>query len=74
MARRREEVRLQNLELLVGEAGSAVKLAKQAKTSASYLSQIRRGLPTAMGNPRGIGDQLAHKLEVAMQKPHGWMD
>ena len=74
MARRREEVRLQNLELLVGEAGSAVKLAKQAKTSASYLSQIRRGLPTAMGNPRGIGDQLAHKLEVAMRKPHGWMD
>ena len=74
MSRKREEVRLQNLELLVGEAGSAVKLARQAKTSASYLSQIRRGLPTAMGNARGIGDQLAHKLEVAMRKPHGWMD
>ena len=74
MARIREEVRLQNLELLVGEAGSAVKLARRAKTSASYLSQIRRGLPTAMGNTRGIGDQLAQKLEVAMRKPHGWMD
>ena len=74
MARIREEVRLRNLELLVGEAGSAVKLARRAKTSASYLSQIRRGLPTAMGKSRGIGDELAHKLEVAMRKPHGWMD
>jgi SOS-response transcriptional repressor LexA len=74
MARLREEVRLRNLELLVGEAGSAVKLARRAKTSASYLSQIRRGLPTAMGKSRGIGDELAHKLEVAMRKPHGWMD
>jgi SOS-response transcriptional repressor LexA len=74
MARIREEVRLRNLELLVGEAGSAVKLARQAKTSPSYLSQIRRGLPTAMGKARSIGDELAHKLEVAMRKPHGWMD
>lgn len=74
MARIREEVRLRNLELLVGEAGSAVKLAQRAKTSGSYLSQIRRGLPTAKGKSRGIGDELAHKLEVAMRKPHGWMD
>ena len=74
MTRKREEARLRNLELLVAEAGSAVKLARLANTSASYLSQIRRRLLTATGSSRGIGDRLAQKLERAMGKPHGWMD
>ena len=74
MKRRHEELRLDNLERLVAEAGSAAALARLAHTSDSYLSQIRNRLTTAKGTPRGVGDDLAAKLEKAMGKPHGWMD
>ena len=74
MKRRHEQVRLSNLELLVAEAGSAAELARLAHTSESYLSQVRRQLPTPKGTPRGIGDDLAEKLERALGKPNGWMD
>ena len=74
MKRQREAVRLSNLEHLVAEAGSAVALARLAGTSESYLSQIRNQLLTAKGTPRGVGDDLAAKLEQAMGKPNGWMD
>ena len=74
MKRRHETVRLSNLELLVAEAGSAAALARLASTSESYLSQIRNQLTTPKGTPRGVGDDLAAKLERAMGKPDGWMD
>jgi SOS-response transcriptional repressor LexA len=74
MKRNRERIRLVNLERLVAEAGSAAKLARLAHTSESYLSQIRRQLPTRKGTPRGLGDDLAAKLENAMGKSVGWMD
>lgn len=74
MIRRHEQVRLSNLETLVAEAGSAASLARIARTSESYLSQIRNRLPTAKGTPRSVGDELAAKLEEATGKPHGWMD
>jgi len=74
MKRRHETVRLSNLEFLVAEAGSAAALARLAGTSESYLSQIRNQLLTAKGTPRGVGDELATKLEQAMGKPNGWMD
>lgn len=74
MTRRHEQVRLRNLELLIAEAGSAAKLARKAGTSASYLSQVRRQLRTNTGKPRSLGDELADKLERAMDKPRKWMD
>tara|TARA_R110001592_G_scaffold355031_1_gene655230 strand:+ start:9857 stop:10534 length:678 start_codon:yes stop_codon:yes gene_type:complete len=74
MKRNSSQVRLQNLEILIGEAGSAVKLARAAGTNSSYLSQVRNQLPTKKGTPRGIGDELAVKLETSMNKPPGWMD
>lgn len=74
MKRRHETVRLRNLERLVAEAGSAAALARLAQTSESYLSQIRNQLTTPKGTPRGVGDDLAGKLERAMGKPNGWMD
>jgi len=64
--RKRVEARLQNLELLVSEAGSASKLAQAAGTSESYLSQIRSEIPTRKGTARGVGDRLADKLERAV--------
>ena len=74
MKRKPEQVRLQNLELLIAEAGSAAKLARTAGTNSSYLSQVRNQMPTKKGTPRGVGDDLAEKLEHGMRKPHGWMD
>ena len=74
MKRQREQARLCNLELLIAEAGSAAALARLAQTSGSYLSQLRRQFTTRKGTPRGVGDELAQKLEHAMGKPYGWMD
>ncbi len=74
MKRKTEQVRLQNLELLIAEAGSAVELARRVGTSSSYLSQVRNQMPTRKGTPRGVGDDLAEKLERGMGKAVGWMD
>ena len=74
MKRKQEHVRLENLELLVNEAGSAAELARRVGTNSSYLSQVRNQMPTQKGTPRGVGDDLAEKLERGMGKPVGWMD
>ena len=74
MIRKQRQIRLQNLELLVAEAGSAAKLARLVGTNSAYISQIRHQLPTPKGTPRRMGDQLAEKLERGMAKPEGWMD
>ena len=74
MKRKQVQARLQNLELLITEAGSAAKLARIAGTNSSYLSQVRNQMPTKKGTPRGVGDDLAEKLERSMGKPVGWMD
>ena len=74
MTLKHNQVRLRNLEFLIAEAGSAAKLARAAGTNSSYLSQVRNQLPTKKGTPRSIGDELAEKLEKAMNKPQGWMD
>lgn len=69
-----KQIRLNNLETLIAEAGSATELARQAGTNSSYLSQVRNQLPTQQGTPRSIGDELARKLEGAMNKRQGWLD
>ncbi|MCY4358831.1 MAG: S24 family peptidase [Gammaproteobacteria bacterium] len=74
MMRKVSEIRLKNLETLIEEAGSATQLARVASTNGSYLSQLRHQFPAPNGNPRGIGNELAGKLERAMNKPSGWLD
>ena len=74
MKRPREQIRLNNLEILIAETGSAAKVAQLAGTSESYLSQVRRKMPTQNGTPRGLGDELAARLEKGLGKPQGWMD
>jgi len=74
MKRKQERVRLENLKLLITEAGSAAELARRVGTSSSYLSQVRNQMPTRNGTPRCVGDDLAEKLERGMGKPIGWMD
>jgi hypothetical protein len=62
-------IRKMNVLLLEREIRSRSALARMAGTSQSYLSQCVG--PAAI---RSIGDQLARRLEHAMNKPHGWLD
>ena len=72
--RKQHRIRLDNLERLIAEAGSARRLAELAGSSSSYLSQVRTQRLTRSGSPRRIGDDLAARFEKAMNKPDGWMD
>ena len=74
MGRQIDRIRLDNLEHLIAEAGSADALAQCSGSSGPYLSQIRGGTPYPSGRRRRVGDVLATKLERAMDKPEGWMD
>lgn len=68
---------LTNFLLLVEEAGSLIKLARQCgyENSAS-LSQLKRRLEEQADdeNARGIRPSLAEKLEAGMHKRKGWLN
>ncbi|MFT0532241.1 helix-turn-helix transcriptional regulator [Castellaniella hirudinis] len=69
------EIRLDNLEALIQEAGTATALAQMCGLSHIYLSQVRRRTADAKtGNPRNIGEKMARALESGTGKPKGWMD
>jgi hypothetical protein len=59
--------RQHNLERLIAEAGGASVLARDVGTPPSHISTLRSG-------KRGVGDELAAKLERRYRKPAGWMD
>ena len=59
--------RKDRLDILVREAGSASALAVRVGTPKSHISAMQAG-------NRGVGDDLAAKLELKMGKPVGWMD
>jgi hypothetical protein len=63
----RQNQRRAQLRRLIEEAGQAADLARLSGTPKTHLSAILAGR-------RGIGDQLAAKLESVMGKPAGWMD
>lgn len=70
-----DEVRRQNLELAIKRAGSAAKLAEAAKTSPAYLSQIKNRTPDSKsGTPKTMGDDMARRIEAAIEEQPGWMD
>ena len=69
------EIRLENLKLLVTEAGGVTELSKKAGyKQPSYLYQIINRTPVQNGKAKNIGTIMAAKLEKAMHKPAGWMD
>jgi plasmid maintenance system antidote protein VapI len=59
--------RREKLQALVEEAKSASNLAALASTPKTHISALLKG-------NRGVGDELAAKLESVMEKPPGWMD
>lgn len=70
-----DEIRLVNLLLLVKECGgNQAELSRRVDTPATYINQIVKGTLTRSGSRRGVGDELARKLETGMKKPVGWMD
>lgn len=68
------EIRRLNLRQLVREFGSTARLAEAAGSSAKTLDQILAGTPLESGQPRGVGHNLARRIEEAARKPPGWLD
>ena len=68
-----DEIRRDNLELLIAEMGSLKAVAEHGHTSEIYLSQIKnRAIDRKTGKPRSMGAKVARRLEAG--KSHGWMD
>lgn len=63
----RQVRRRENLRRLVEENGGQAQVAREVDTPKSHLSAILAGR-------RGVGDELADKLERHFDKPPGWMD
>jgi len=61
------EIRQLNLSLLINEAGTINELAARTGVGRVYISHCKSGF-------RNIGDDVAHRFEDGMKKPHGWMD
>lgn len=69
------EIRRENIEVLVAEAGTLDAVAVAAESSAVYFSQLRKqAIDGKTGKPRKMGASIARRLEAAFKKPPGWMD
>lgn len=63
------QIRLKNLLLVIEQAGSQARLADYVGIKSSYISQIKS--PT---HPTNMGNDIARRIEKAMNLPFGWMD
>lgn len=62
-------IRRQNLSLLRQQAGSVRAIADRVDTDANYLSQL-----LSENGKHFMGHTMARRLELAFNKPVGWMD
>lgn len=72
-----QEIRLENLRLLIEEAGSAAALARLTSVPPPYISQLLAGATNQEdrgGKARVVGDDTARKLERGMGREAGWLD
>lgn len=70
-----DQIRRENLELLVGELGTLDAVAEAGGTSSVYLSQVRnQAIDKKSGLPRKMGTVVARRLERGAGKSEGWMD
>ena len=70
-----DEIRRDNLKILVSETGGVARLADRLGISSSQVSQWKNASPDSKtGKPRAMQDDSARKLEAACGKPRGWMD
>jgi hypothetical protein len=64
-----DEIRRANLEILLSEAGSQAEIGRRIDRTPNQVNQW-----FGKGSSRNIGDKSARELEVAFDKPKGWMD
>lgn len=70
-----EEIRLENLRLLVAQYGDAASLSRAVGKAAAQLSQWLNRTPSAeTGLPRTIASKTAREIELKLQLPRGWFD
>jgi transcriptional regulator with XRE-family HTH domain len=70
-----DEIHRENLELLAAEAGGKGVLAERLGKSASQVSQWLNGsADSKTGKARGIRPASCRAIEIAFEKPVGWMD
>jgi SOS-response transcriptional repressor LexA len=70
-----DSIRLQNLSLLIREAGGTSAFARKIGRSQSQVSQWLNSSPDSKtGKPRSFNDASARLIEVATGKPVGWID
>jgi SOS-response transcriptional repressor LexA len=70
-----DEIRRENLALLIAQAGGAGKLAAKIGKSPSQISQwLNASLDSKTGKPRGMRPESCREIEAAFNKPKGWMD
>ena len=70
-----EEIRLENLRILVDEAGGIAKFAERAGKQPAQISQLLNRSPDSKTKkPKAIGSSQAREFENAGEKEIGWMD
>lgn len=71
-----DEIRYDNLQRLVMEAGGLTELVEKSgnRLSRPTLYQILEKKTTASGAIKNVGDELARKIEEALRLEPGWMD
>jgi len=75
----RKSLRTENLIVLFERYGGATEIAREClrngeKVDPVTIGQIKNRTPLPSGNPRGIGDKLAEKLEKGLNLGDRWMD
>jgi transcriptional regulator with XRE-family HTH domain len=70
-----EDVRRDNLRRLRDEIGSVQELADRLGKSQSQVSQwLNASTHSLSGKPRTISSASCREVELALNKPEGWMD
>lgn len=70
------DVRRENLATLVKEAGgvSAFSALMGKPTSAQVSQWLNASKDSKTGKPRQISNSSARAIEIAVNRPHGWLD
>ncbi|WP_346766958.1 flavin prenyltransferase UbiX [Wielerella bovis] len=69
------QIRFENFETLIKEAGSVAELARQCGyNKPAYFYQVRSQTIKPNGKPLQLGKRICANLERGMGKPFGWMD
>lgn len=64
-----KDIRLKNARTLLAEAGSRKAMAKRLDKSEGQIGHIMGPNPI-----KGIGNKIAREIEIAFDKPEGWLD